>query len=193
VVRTAFNIRELVRQLGVKDVSELPLVESIQPTLQIGDAGAITQPLMPPTALLGGSATGNGTTTVGGGQIVPAPSGTWVRHLNAVTAITGNILTALVAHPGTTMATTAACAAHQMSVDPIASAVNSVTMLAASRPNPVTSPYSLAAANVAQLWPDLLFVPPGFVLEFTCNSFSAGFGFWCVVQDVAAPNVAPTG
>lgn len=49
----AFNIAQLARRLGLKNIRELPLVRSIQPVILAGDASELVPSLIPPTAWVG--------------------------------------------------------------------------------------------------------------------------------------------
>ena len=49
-----FNFQELVRQLGLKNVDELPVVHALTPVINVGDGSGLTSPLLPPSAFAGG-------------------------------------------------------------------------------------------------------------------------------------------
>jgi len=55
VAQQNFNFQELARQLGLKNISELPIVEAIQPTIVIGAADEIGPPMLPASAWAGGT------------------------------------------------------------------------------------------------------------------------------------------
>lgn len=55
-----FNFQELARQLGLKNVSELPIVEAITPTIVIGAAEQIGPPLLPASAFTGAAQSAGG-------------------------------------------------------------------------------------------------------------------------------------
>ena len=76
----SFNVAELLRQLGLKSVHELPIAPSVQPVLVAGDASGLTPPLLPPTAWAGatiGAVIGQ----LGGLQVQSlGVGGCWVRQ-----------------------------------------------------------------------------------------------------------------
>lgn len=49
----SLNIGELVRQLGLKNVRELPVTERIQPVIIVADGAPLVAPLIPPMAWSG--------------------------------------------------------------------------------------------------------------------------------------------
>jgi len=53
VAQQGFNFQELVRRLGLKNVSELPVLQALQPTITVADATKLTPPMGPPEAWTG--------------------------------------------------------------------------------------------------------------------------------------------
>lgn len=50
----SFNFQELVRQLGLKNVDELPVIRALTPVINVGDAADITSAMLPRAAFAGG-------------------------------------------------------------------------------------------------------------------------------------------
>lgn len=188
----AFNIREILKQLGIKDVSELPVLKAIQPTLSVGDASAISQPFLPPTVAYGGTCTGNGTTTQSGFRITPGPAGAFVRYasLGVLQTSEGNWGVYPTPIPTTTVT---ALVALQMGYQPSLSSCDSFTYLSANGHQADTHPAHRIQTNMFMQLHDIIFIPPSHVFEWEVHSITIqGFGSF-VVQDVIAPSLTPNG
>lgn len=59
---SVFNITELLRVLGIRNVSDLPIAERIQPVLSVGELSGLTPAHVPPTVFCGGTTTAVGAT-----------------------------------------------------------------------------------------------------------------------------------
>ena len=50
----SFNVQEIARQLGLKDIRELPIIRAIQLTIPASDSSTLGPPLLAPEAWFGG-------------------------------------------------------------------------------------------------------------------------------------------
>ena len=190
----AFNVRDLLRQLGIKDVSELPILKAIQPTLTVGDGSGLTAPLIPKTVAFGWNqapAAGEYAAV----RVVGGPTGCWIRYAALIcqTANQGNWIlsataTAEVALSGTDLVP------HNMGFEPSGATARRFNMLTAAAPASGTNPYFRIAANQSFLLPDVVHVPPGWVWEAVQRSSvsSHAFGGLIVAQDAIA-SLTPSG
>ncbi len=187
-----FNVAELLKQLGLKSLRDLPLVEAIQPTLPVGDASGLSSPLLAPTCWAGGPVAA----VVGrlsGFQIQSlGAGGCWVRELRAGTTGANGywrmILSATEPAGGNYGAT--ALTNHDMA------------------PTPVLSRCSSGDSNVnlgadCPTWPqsnfttvpfvDGIYLPHGFFCAIEFANINMNCYFAALVQDVPAAPLSPTG
>lgn len=188
-----FNVKEVIRQLGFKSVHEMPVTAVIQPTLIVGDASAITPPLMPATAFVGGYTVGNAATTYGGIQIVAGPDGTWVRAILITPTSAIITLNFGVLSPPTPTAIAIPVVKNEMGPVGTRCLALNVDILVADAPSNIDMPRTSCGANTPRWLNDMIFVPPGHAFEAYSRSLSNGFAWLATVQDVAAPNLSPTG
>ena len=191
-MRGSFNVQHILRQLGLTDVTELPIVEAIQPVVAVGDASAIAPSLLPATAYGGCQAFGNGTTTRPGFRIVSGYPGTYVRDLvvgggiGTITWNVGPVADAILA------ATQAALQLFNVGPMPITAEIWRITVLIGGDNDPAFNPNFLMASAVPVRLPDVIYLPPAHIMDITFNSVTAGMSASAVLQD-AIPNLTPTG
>jgi hypothetical protein len=189
---SAFNVREILKQLGIKDVSELPILKSIQPSLPLGDASAIASPLLPPTALVGGYSVGNGSTTNGCVAILAAPGGSYLRSFSVNTSANGTISFSVVPKGTYTYASSTAVTNFLMSSEAAQTVAMNTTILSGGIVSATLAPRRYITTSGFG-FEDLIYIPPGYVFESHMRSNSIASYWSAVVQDVVAPNLTPGG
>lgn len=187
---SSFNVTEALKQLGLKDVTELPILRGIQPTISLGDGGALVSPLTPPIAWAGGTAVGNTVDTYPALVVQSlGPGGCFCRSTGVCSTANGQVRWRIGA-ASLAVTTTAACPLSQMGPTDVLSVVSRITTVDTIA---VDQPNVAALASTAVHIPDLVFIPRGMVLEVWVQSLTAVASFSVCVQDVPSPALSPNG
>lgn len=186
----SWNLNEVLRQLGLKNVSQLPVVRAIQPVLPLGDSGGITPPLLPPAAWVGG-ASAAAVGRYSGFQFQAAGAGgTYLRYFSARAGTSGRVTWGITAtNPAAGLAT--ACPTYEMGPTPLQTRCfdgNSASSLSIN-----DYPTAYIANNADRIFPDLIYVPLGRWLTILDYSVNVSLEYMALVQDVPAAPLSPTG
>lgn len=190
--RGSFNVAELLRQLGLKSARDLPVLETVQPVLPVGDASGLSPSLIAPIAWAGGEVaavagqygafqvSGRG---AGGTWIrqfttsAPGTSGLWRLNVSSTDPLAGGIATALPLL--------------DMAANPVQSVVRKGTS-ATLLPAATTPSWNQIAATTFTMI-DPVYLLPGSILTIEQATVNAVFYFSVIVQDVPAAPLSPTG
>lgn len=87
---TSYTINRLLQRLGVKDAGNTPqnLVDAIQPVMGVGDASALTPPILAPSAIAGSNDTSAAGVSIACGVCTAGPTGSFVRPFIGASAAT---------------------------------------------------------------------------------------------------------
>lgn len=184
----AFNVTQLIAELGLQKISgsEMRVLQTIQPTMNVGDLDQVTPPHQAPTELFGVSAlTGVGTFATVGIQSLGA-GGCFIDWWSINPAVGGVLMKVVDANPGFTVGPTASVGL--LSRDPVASLLfnESIALFSGTR---------VALGTVQQLWnvPVPMFIPRGSFFTLQSSTITTGL-FECGihVRDVPASEFSPS-
>jgi len=88
-----WNLNEWMKRLGLNRQDQPPIAYGIQPTLNMGDASALTTPLLPPLAWSGGQSGNQGAQFSGFSVRSLAPGGSFLRSVRATVGVATNAWT----------------------------------------------------------------------------------------------------
>jgi len=95
MAETPFNVSDLIRRLGLKNVSGLPIEERITPTVNVGSLEGLTPSLVPPSALFADT-TAAVAARVGLVEVQSlSPGGLWIENVFFNAAFTSALVYSL--------------------------------------------------------------------------------------------------
>lgn len=190
----SFNLHEVLRQLGIKDVSELEILKQVQPTLAVGDAGGIAPPLLAPLAYGGGRPLPTGT-TYAGFRVRSCPGGTFIRRLRISSSVLADNTAVIVPIASATTYATGPTPLTLMQVGPkpVTSEISTFTCLNANAHNINDAMVFRITSNASYAFPELFYVPSGHIFELIQRHNTGGPYGMFLLHDVVAPSLTPDG
>ena len=187
----AFNVSRLIAELGLQQIrgDEMRVLESIQPTMQVGDLSDVTPPHVAPSAIFGSVLIG-GVGTAGGVQFHSlAPGGSfveWITFDSTATNATFGIQTVDPAFP------TLLPPGGQTSRDPVQTIVR--TGAVGFLPGIAGSPVISSTAAILSFSNRPVFVPRGtfFVIQNAMTGAPAFSFFGLGWREVPASEFVPS-
>lgn len=185
----AFNVSRLIAELGLQNIrgDEMRVLETIQPTMDVGNLADVTPPHVAPTAIFGTILIG-GVGTAGGVQIQSlAPGGGFIEWITFESSVTNAVFSIQTANPGLAVAL---APGGQASRDPIVSIATTGNVAVVTTSAPVIS----QTAAILNFTTRPIFIPRGtfFLLQNTGTGAAAisffGFGF----REVPASEFVPS-
>jgi len=193
VPEQGFNFQELARQLGLKNIDEMPVVRALTPSVTFADASQIGPPMLPPSAWAGGVIGITAGERANLQLLVVGSGGAFVEFFHSGGSIQVGFdvsrdgLDPLAVDP----LPTAGIVKHETGFGTTASVVRIGTSTVAL--TPTTSPVFFTAVSFAEWGGPGFFVPSGGIFTFNNNALATVGYFAIRWREVPAPALTPSG
>lgn len=188
----AFNITELLKQLGIKNLTELPIAQVLTPTITVGDGSALTAPLLPPSAWVGATVNADAGERSTWQCHSRGRGGCFIRKLLISGSASGNLTFSVTeADPFAATPLTGVCTILDMAPSPLLSKgffdSSTINMFDDELPSirvPTSTVFDLG---------DATFVPAGWWFSIQRYAAAQAGQIAALIQDVPSAAIAPTG